>query len=147
MLYLHPTQHSHRHNGVNRIALQKLQIPLIRQCSKAQAKHSKYLGRLSARWPSSAPLTSWALCMRCYLSETKVFINRKSPDEPFQRSEKSRPLPNLYFLLWCSLWSSADSLTCLSQVTLHLGKQSKSSQCVPLPIPSEDKWMSRRRNV
>lgn len=46
-LYVHlaPRQH----NAINTIVLQILQIPLIRQFSKAQAKYSKYLERLSAR--------------------------------------------------------------------------------------------------
>lgn len=47
--YLHSVQHSRQHNGVNLILLQNLQIPLIRRGSKAQAKHPKYLERLSAR--------------------------------------------------------------------------------------------------
>lgn len=46
-LYVHLAPHQHK--GINTIVLRILQIPLIRQFSKAQVKYSKYLERLSAR--------------------------------------------------------------------------------------------------
>lgn len=74
---------------VNIIVPQISQIPLIWQCSKAQAKHSKHLERFSVRWPTSGLLTSLN-CLHEVLSDWDegVFIIGKNLDE-LRNVEKS----------------------------------------------------------
>lgn len=87
-----------------------------------------------------------ALCMKCYLTEMEVFINRKSPGEGGEKCGKSQPLAGVSVFYFAAHF--ADLLARSSQETLHKEKQLESAQrSVPLPAAAKDKRLSQRRNV